>query len=293
MVHEMVDVKTTESRMKGVYFRIGEHLYAKTDELDVQPLTKDEKAEVQVVLMMGGSGTRMLHRTGGKISKHMIEVAGKPISKFTVDMWRGGGFNDFCFLLDSTDMSRSIRDFYDDSAEADGTDGIYRSYSIEPKKMGSGGAIKFAIENGTIRTSFINHFPDDQIVGYPNFAEDFARVFVAAMKAGYHAVVVCVPGTLYPYGEVIDKDGKVVDFVEKPFVPKDSNTGVFALSAEAFHLIKELDASGDPVKIERTVLRTLARQGKVFKVLMPSEYWIPVNDEPNFRKFEMLINGDV
>jgi NDP-sugar pyrophosphorylase family protein len=157
--------------------------------------------------------------------------------------------------------------------------------------MGSGGAIKLAIENGTIRTSFINHFPDDQIVGYPNFAEDFAKVFVAAMKVGYQAVVVCVPGTLYAYGEVIDDGKKVVDFVEKPFISKDSNTGVFALSSEAFDMIRSLDTSGDPVKIERTVLGRLARQGKVFKVLLPSEYWIPVNDEPNFRKFEMLVDG--
>lgn len=289
MVHEMVDIKDTESRLKKTYTQIGEHLYAKTDELDIGLLAEHERANLQVILMMGGGGTRLLHRTGGETSKHLIEVGGQPISKFTIDLWKSGGLTDFCFLIDSSEMGRSVQSFYDGIAAA----GITHSYSIEPKKMGSGGAIKLALENGTIKTSFINHFPDDQIVGYPNFAEDFAKVFVAAMKTGYRAVVVCVPGTLYAYGEVIDKDGRVVDFVEKPFISKDSNTGVFALSSEAFDLIKELDTTGDPVKIERTVLRTLARQGRVFKVLLPSEYWIPVNDEPNLRKFEMLINENV
>ena len=289
MVHEMVDVKNTERHLKNTYTQIGEHLYAKTDELDVRSLTEQEKSSVQVVLMMGGGGTRLLHRTAGKVSKHLIEVGGQPISKFTIDLWKNGGFSDFCFLIDGSDMGRSVQSFYDSIVAHDTT----HSYSVEPKKMGSGGAIKLAIENGTIRTSFINHFPDDQIVGYQNFAEDFVKVFAAAMRAGYHAVVVCVPGTLYAYGEVIDEGGKVVDFVEKPFIPKDSNTGVFALSSEAFGLVKDLDISSGPVKIERTVLGQLARQGKVFKVLLPSEYWIPVNDEPNFRKFEIIVNGKV
>jgi len=217
----------------------------------------------------------------------MIEFGGQPISKFTIDLWQNGGFTDFCFLIDNTDMGESVQTFYDGVFSG----GIRNSYSVEPKKMGSGGAIKYAIERGVIRSSFINHFPDDAIVNYPNFAEDLAKIFVAAMKVGYQAVIVCTPGMLYPYGEVIDEDGKVVDFVEKPFIARDSNTGVFAISEKAFNLIKELDITGDPVKIERTVLKTLAQAGKVFKVLLPTEYWIPVNDEPNFQKFEMIING--
>jgi NDP-sugar pyrophosphorylase family protein len=288
MIHEMVDVDSTEEQMKKSYTQVGEHLYAKTGELEIKSLNKKEKRELQVVMMMGGGGTRMLHRTGGKISKHMIEVGGKPISKFTVDLWKSGGFTDFCFLIDSTEIGKSIQRFYDNTLGQD----VKKLYSMEERKLGSGGAIKQAIDNGIIRTSFINHFPDDQIVGYPNFAEDFAKIFVAAMKAGYHAVVVCTPGTLYPYGEVVDKDGKVVDFIEKPFIAKDSNTGVFALSKESFDLLKGLNIEAGPVKIERTVLRKLAQDGKVFKILLPSEYWIPVNDEPNFQKFEILVNSD-
>ncbi len=288
----MVDIKNTEYQLRKRYVQVGEHLYVKTDELEIKPLTEEEKANIQIVFMMGGGGTRLLHRTGGKISKHMIEVGGQPISKFTIDLWKNGGFSNFCFLIDNSDMGMSVKSFYENVFSGGITGEMVRhSYSIEEKKLGSGGAIKQAIENGTIKTSFINHFPDDQIVGYPNFAEDLAKVFMAAVKAGYQAVVVCTPGSLYPYGEVIDKDGKVVDFVEKPFIAKDSNTGVFALSSDTFDLITALDTSKGPVKIERTVLKELARQGKVFKVLLPTEYWIPVNDEPNFKKFEMIVNG--
>jgi NDP-sugar pyrophosphorylase family protein len=130
----------------------------------------------------------------------------------------------------------------------------------------------------------VNHFPDDLVVNYDHFARDFTRVFLAATKAGYDVVVVCVPGKLYPYGEVIDVDGEVVDFVEKPFINKDSNTGVFGVSRRTFPLIRTLDSRKE-VKIERTVFKKVAQTGRMFKVLLPTEYWIPVNDEPNLRKF--------
>ena len=57
----------------------------------------------------------------------------------------------------------------------------------------------------------------DQIQQYfskKGFAVDVAKVFIAAMRAGYHCVIVCVPGKLYPYGVVEDVDGKDVDFIE-------------------------------------------------------------------------------
>lgn len=288
MIHEMVDIKKTENELRKRYKQVGDHLYVKTDELDIRPLAKKEKKKIQIVSLMGGGGTRLLHVTKGEISKHMIEVGGQPISKFTVDLWKDSGFSNFCFLIDNTGMGKSIQRFYGAGAKL----GTNNSYSIEHKRLGSGGAIKLAIENGTIKGPFISHQPDDLIVNYPNFAEDFAKIFVAAMKAGYYIVTVCVPGMLYPYGEVVDDNGKVTDFIEKPFITKDTNTGVVGISPEAFGSIKELDTNSGPVKIERTVFKTVAQSGKMLKVLLPSEYWIPVNDEPNLRKFEKLINEE-
>jgi NDP-sugar pyrophosphorylase family protein len=157
-------------------------------------------------------------------------------------------------------------------------------YSIEPTKLGSAGAIKFAIENDVIKKSFINHYPDDMIVNYPNFPTDFVKVSLAAMKAGFECVVLCVPGKNYTFGVVEDDGKKVVDFVEKPFIRKDTNTAIYALSDKTFPFFTDIEPNQD-VKIERSVLEQLAAQGKVFKVLMPTEYWIPVNDDLNLNKF--------
>jgi len=287
MVHEMVKIENTEDDLKGKYRQVGDHLYVneKTTELKMLPLADDERKNLQVVFLMGGGGTRLKHVTKGEISKHMINVNGQPISQFTLNLWKENGFSDFCFLIDNTSMGKSIQDFYGNGEKL----GVSNSYSVEQKKMGSGGAIKEAIEKNIIKTSFISHQPDDLIVNYPNFADDFAKVFSAAIKAGYHIVMVCVPGTRYPYGEVVDDNGKVTDFVEKPFIRKDTNTGVVGVSSGVFNLIKNIDMSAGPVKIERSVYKTVAQTGKILKVILPSEYWIPVNDEPNLNKFVEII----
>jgi NDP-sugar pyrophosphorylase family protein len=216
----------------------------------------------------------------------MIEVNGYPISKYTLDQWKKGGFNNFCFLIDDTQRGESIKKFYNDGKKF----GANIRYSVEHGKLGSGGAFKLAIENGSIKNSFIYHQPDDVVFGYKNFPIDFFKIFLAALKDGYQMVDLCVPGTLYPFGEVIDENSEVKDFIEKPFVKKDTNVGVVGMSSEAFPLIKELDTNKGPVKIERTVFKTLARSGKMLKVLLPSEYWVAVNDDPSLKKFEEIIS---
>ena len=161
-------------------------------------------------------------------------------------------------------------------------------YFIEHSKLGAGGALKEAILAGLIDRSFILHYPDDQLVDYPDFPTDFAKVAASAMQVGYQVVVLCVPGTLYQWGEIPDENGEVVDFVEKPFISKDSYTGICAVHESAFDLIKSLDSS-QPVKLERTVFKELARSGQMFKVLVPAEYWIPVNDTPGLERFQQAV----
>lgn len=284
-MHEMVNEKNTEEMLAAKCTKVGDHLYVKPgSEIVVAPISDAEKKNLQVVFSMGGSGTRLRHITEDRYSKHVIQVEGKPISKHIFDLWLNNGFKNFCFLIDDSHRGESITEYYKNGEQL----GAEIKYSVEHMKLASGGAIRKAIEDGMITNSFISHYPDDMILNYPNFADDVAKIFIAAMRAGYQCVVVCVPGKLYPYGVVEDVDGKVVDFIEKPFIEKDSNTGVFALSADTFPLFTQLEAN-KPIKLERTVLKELASNGKLFKVLLPTEYWIPVNDEPNLNKFVEIV----
>jgi len=286
-MHELVDESETEAQLAATCTKVGAHLYMRPGiKLDVRPVTRADKESLQVVFSMGGSGTRLRHITNDDYSKHLIDVGGKPISRHVIDMWTAAGFDDVCMLIDDTHRGASVADYYKDGSGI----GATIRYSVEHGKLGSGGALKFAIDGGVITRPFINHYPDDVIVDYPGFAEDFAAVALAAFRAGYLCVIVCVPGKNYPYGVVEDEKGKVVEFVEKPFIAKDTNTAVFGMSEGVFGLIRKIE-SGKEVKIERGVLQQLAREGKMLKVLLPTEMWIPVNDDPNLTKLMDVVGG--
>lgn len=281
-MHELLKVENTEDLLKENCIKVGEHLYIKKD----IPLLKVNGKDIEVVFMMGGAGSRLLHVTQDNFSKHMIMIHNKPLSKYTFDLWRVNGFRRFRFLIDDSHRGESIRNFYGDGSKF----GVEIKYSVETKKLGSGGALKLAIENGIIKDTFISHFPDDQIINYEKFPLDFYKVAISAFENGYRIVLLCVPGTLYPYGEVIDENGEVVEFVEKPFIKKDSFTGICTIHKDIFSSILELEPEKE-IKVERTVFKEFARKGKVFKVLIPSEFWIPVNDGPTLKKFEEVVKS--
>lgn len=277
-MHEILNEKKTENKLKETCTKVGEHLYVRKGvEINVDENCNDSFV---IVMPMGGKGSRLRHITKDEYSKHLIEVRGKPISRYVFDLWVEGGFDDVCILTDDTHRGKSIENYYKDGTEF----GADVSYSIEHTKLGSGGALKQSIDDGLVKTSLINHYPDDIIFGYPNFAKDFAKVFSAAIKEDYDCVILCVPGKAYPYGVVEDVEGKVTDFIEKPFVEKDTSTGIYGISESVFPLIQDLD-KGKESKLEKTVFNKIAKNGSILKVLIPTEYWIPINDEINLNKF--------
>ena len=95
MLHEIAGYVETEEMMRQNYIQVGEHIYIKPGQkLSVESMNDEEK-KCQVVLPMGGKGTRLLHITRDQFSKHMIEVQGKPLCRYTYDLWRNQGFHNF------------------------------------------------------------------------------------------------------------------------------------------------------------------------------------------------------
>ncbi|MFH0889602.1 MAG: sugar phosphate nucleotidyltransferase [Candidatus Aenigmatarchaeota archaeon] len=286
MVHELLREISNEEEMKKKYVQVGEHLYVKPGQgLKIED-RKTEANKVPVVFAMGGSGSRLVHVTRDSFSKHMIPINWQPLSKYTFDAWRNLGFKNFRFLIDNTHRGNSISEYYGDGSNF----GTKNLYSVEPEKLGSGGAIKLALQNKAIGGDFLWHQPDDMIVRYKNFPLDFANVFLSAINQGFKVAILCTPGTVYPYGEIIDENGKVTDFVEKPFISKDSSVGIWGISSEALGEFTSTELK--VFSYESTVFKKLAKSGEMCKILIPNNYWIPVNDDPNLKKFEELIKSN-
>jgi len=151
LIHELLKDISNEEDMRKNLVGVGEHLYTKPgQDLKVED-HKAEATKLPVVFAMGGSGSRLVHVTRDSFSKHMIPVNWQPLSKYTFDAWRNLGFREFRFLIDNTHRGNSITEYYGDGLNF----GTRNVYSVEPKKLGSGGAVKLALENNSIDRNFL------------------------------------------------------------------------------------------------------------------------------------------
>jgi D-glycero-D-manno-heptose 1,7-bisphosphate phosphatase len=93
----------------------------------------------QVVLLAGGRGTR-LGALSDTVPKPLVPVAGKPFIQYLVEEFRRFGLRDFLVLAGH--LGEQLRDFF-----ARGPDlGVAVEVLIEPKPLGTGGALRFARE---------------------------------------------------------------------------------------------------------------------------------------------------
>ena len=96
-------------------------------------------ADVQVVVLMGGLGTRLKDYTK-ECPKSLVEVNGKPFFDYQLDLLTAWGFKKFVFLIGY--RAGMIEDHYGDGSSR----GISIRYSYDGEKLlGTGGAVRRAI----------------------------------------------------------------------------------------------------------------------------------------------------
>src|SRR3990172_10405508 len=114
----MVNVENTEGWLRENFSAVGEHLYLHSNnKLEISD--DNDKENVQIIFLMGGSGTRLLHVTKNQFSKHMIGVGEHPISRYVFDLWRNCDFKNFSFLIDESVRGKSITEYYGDGSQFD------------------------------------------------------------------------------------------------------------------------------------------------------------------------------
>lgn len=111
-----------------------------------------ELAEMQVVVLMGGLGTRLKNYTTD-CPKSLVDVCGKPFFDYQLDLLRAWGFKKFVFLVGyKADM---IEEHYGDGSEL----GISIKYCYDGEKLlGTGGAVRRALD--LIEDDFILMYGD-------------------------------------------------------------------------------------------------------------------------------------
>ena len=240
----------------------------------------------QVVLVCGGLGTRLKHRAGD-IPKALLEINGKPLLDYTINLYKSNGFTDFVLLIGH--LGGAIKEYIGDGSRY----GINVTYSTEEKLLGKGGALKYALLHNFIdrERSSIIAYPDDIILN-KEFPSQLIRRHNIGKDKGCKATVVRTNKTQNRYGVVYtDDEGFVIDFEEKPFIQIPCNIAIYVLEPYVYDIIDRIVHLEDiPVDFEGTVIPELVRERLLYTFTIPLESWIPVNEEKEFQQAEKLIN---
>jgi mannose-1-phosphate guanylyltransferase len=236
------------------------------------------ESKYQVVGVAGGLGRGLMHRTKNEVPKCLLQVEGKPLLEYSLKLYAEDGFDDFILLLGH--LYEKVIDYIEKSK--------FRKmvkYSVEKELLGKGGAIKNALDNGTIdrcRPCFL-FYPDDLIL-QKGFPRHLASYHERKREEGALATMVSVPGTYYRYGvPVYDEKSFVKSFVEKPWVEIPANVAVYVLDPEVYKIIDEcVDLSKKPVDFEKAVLPKLCEMRALANFSLDYEAWVPFNDEKDY-----------
>ena len=89
----------------------------------------------QTVILCGGKGTRLRSVTGDVIPKVMVEVCGRPLLEYHVQLLKANGIEDVIFCTGH--LSEAIENHFGDGA----TFGLCIRYTREPRALGTAGAV--------------------------------------------------------------------------------------------------------------------------------------------------------
>ena len=228
-----------------------------------------KNVENQLLIMAGGFGKRLLPLTK-TVPKPMLRIAGKPILEHIILRAKAEGF---ChFLISVFYLDQQIREYFGDGDRW----GINIKYLIEPKPLGTAGALAFidpvpmhdiVVTNGDI----MSDIPLRKILSYHQ-----SHNAIATMAVHYQEWE-------NPYGVVETNGVNILEVSEKPVQKNKINAGVYVISPKA---IVQLDRNR---ALDMTDLFSLMIQRSEKVVAYPlHEQWLDIGRHEDLAKAERL-----
>jgi len=221
---------------------------------------------MKVVILAGGFGTR-LGNLAEFIPKPMIEIGGKPIIWHILKIYAHYGYNDFVICLGY--KGNVIKDYFykyhnnnaDFTINTNTGNINYHNSSFENWNVTLVDTGVDTLKGGRIKR--IEKFLDDDI-NMLTYGDGVADIDISKLVAYHksHKKMVTISGVRPPsmFGEIVQKDGKVISFEEKPQTSKGLiNGGYMVFNREMTNYLTE-DKNCD---FEFGPLEDLAREGQV------------------------------
>lgn len=239
----------------------------------------------QVALMAGGESSRFREvMEADNVNKNAFKLPnGETMIERAVLMYKKAGITDFVALV--YHKAESIVESLGDGSKL----GVNIKYSYDPQKpVGKGGAIRNALDNGSIDQSknLIVHNPDDVIVNFEDkFADLIVRGHLEALEQGKCATVVVVEETPYSFTGMEILNNSVENIEMYPLIPIPTHMGVTIFSPDVYHFFRELFDLEKKSDFEQVLFPILAEQKSLYAVSIPNNAWIAVNNLKSYKSF--------
>jgi len=188
----------------------------------------------QAVIMVGGQGTRLMPFTKHR-PKPALPVLNKPCLRYLLESMAEAGIKEVILACGTGYRSQPLKD-----AIGDGSDmGMSIDYSYEEEPLGTGGGMKlikdrlddvFVAANGDV---FADILLNEQIDAHFSSKADVTIALTGVKDEDRPKFGIAI----------IDADGRITEFKEKPKVNETSsnlaNAGIYVINKDVLSLIKE------------------------------------------------------
>lgn len=236
---------------------------------------------MKAVILAGGEGTRLRPLTCS-VPKPMVELAGKPLLAYTIELLKKHGICDICVTL--LHLSDLIQQYFSDGSEY----GAKCRYYEETVPRGTAGSVKLAQA----------HLDETFVVMNGDILTDADLTHAAELHRSRGAMVTILTKAVEnpsEYGVVLtDASGRVTRLVQKPdwsCVMSDMvNTGIYLMEPEVLNWIPR----EKPFELFSDLLPVLLEQGMEIACYKMQEYWRDVSSiEAYLQAQEDILRGKV
>lgn len=235
--------------------------------------------DIKGLILCGGPGTRLRPITY-YLQKSLIPIGlrQKPLLEYVVRLLKFHGVADLAFLVDY--KAEQIFNYFDDGSRF----GVKISYVRDvPEYKGTAGSVLNAFKQNAARK-------DDTLLIYYG---DIVTAINLKKLLNYHrqqksvATVALSSGFTVRVGLAdLDKEGRILGFVEKPQLEKPVSIGIMALEGETLNDIEGLFPKKRGVDLMKDVVPDLVKSGKPVYGYLSDAFWYDVGSIETYEKLD-------
>ena len=227
---------------------------------------------MKAIILAGGLGSRLRPLTDST-PKPLLPVAGKPIIQWQIEWLKNAGVEDF--VLSVGHLAEKVQAVMGNGSEL----GVSIRYAIEREPLGTAGALRNAMKEGSVNEPFY--------AGNGDVLTDLDPRRCEGLRSGQGLVAALALVPLpSPYGIIEAEDnGLVTAFREKPLLPHWINAGFYSLSQAVLDYLPEKGS------LERDVFPALVDKGLLGGARLHPRFWRSVDTHKDLEETAEFIDS--